>query len=108
MLGTFKMRRIIDIFIFGACLASMFQVGYSTTSTFFDEVSKELPVSDCDMIVVSSSPIQGEITITSFIDMAACYYQSKDDMTCHLFRDWKNGKELILLHKLEIDVQHLE
>ena len=58
---AFHMRRMIHIFTFGVCLAGMLPNGYSMMLSFFDEVSKKLPVSDCDMIVVSSSPIQGKI-----------------------------------------------
>ena len=61
ILHAFKMRRIINIFTFGVFLASMLTNGFSMTLPFFDEVSKKLPFSDCDMIVVSSSPIQGNI-----------------------------------------------
>ena len=61
-----KMGRITHSYIFGLFLANMLPNGFSLQlaehePAIFDEVSRELPVADCDMIVVSSSPLQGEM-----------------------------------------------
>ena len=63
---AFDMSRLAHLFIFGLCLASMFQKGIFLQLTeqveqVFNQVSRELPLSECDMIIVSSSPIQGEM-----------------------------------------------
>ena len=63
---TFNMSRITHALTFWLCLAIMFQEGFSLRladqeSAFFDEVSRELPMAECDMIVVSSSPLKGEL-----------------------------------------------
>ena len=59
------MSKITHFFTFGLCLANMLPNGFSLRleeqeTELFGEVSRELPVADCDLIVVSSSPFQGE------------------------------------------------
>ena len=60
------MSRITNTFTFGLCLASMFQTGLSLQlaeqeSAFFDGISGDLPLTKCDMIVVSPTPLKGEM-----------------------------------------------
>ena len=77
-----KMGRITYSYIFGLFLANMLPNGFSLQlaehePAFFDEVSRELPVADCDMIVVSSSPLQGEmLKIVRFIYRTINHYQN--------------------------------
>ena len=91
------MCRITNIFTLGLILASVFKQG----STFFNEVSKHLPLAECDTIVVSSLPFLGEMFIY-FLQFEA-HVQEKQ-----LPRDWTAGKKLNLLHHFDPAVQLLE
>ena len=70
-------------------------------STFFNEVSKHLPLAECDTIVVSSLPFLGEMFIY-FLQLEAHVQETQ------LPRDWTAGKKLNLLHHFDPAVQLLE
>ena len=44
---------------FGLSLASLFHDG--TSFQLVEQVSTELPMSECDLVIVSSTPMQGEM-----------------------------------------------
>ena len=100
------MCRITNIFTLGLILASVFKQGFflrlsEKESTFFNEVSKHLPLAECDTIVVSSLPFLGEMFIY-FLQFEAHVRETQ------LPRDWTAGKKLYLLHHFDPAVQLLE
>ena len=62
---TFKMSKVTEVITLGLFLASVLQRGFCShlskqDKTLLNEVSKNIPLAECDMIIVSSEPFQGE------------------------------------------------
>ena len=84
------------------CLAILFLVGHSSQvterdSSFVNEVFKDFPTAECDTIVVSSSPLFGEISPAYFKELS----MSATGLNGIQFRYWK---EFLFLHQPEATV----